>query len=216
MEQPKVSAQRAHRAPAPAEAEARSAGTDEADEQVSAPEGPRRLTDPASMRALSHPVRLALIEALSVQGPLTATQAGQLIGESPTTCSFHFRQLAKYGFVEEAGPMPGRSRPWRVTRLGWSMESDPEDGTSAGRERDLAARHLGDLALERQLERHRAHRQKSERTHTIWWVTPDEADELQSEIDKLVTRYRDRLQDPASRPTDAGPVEVVILTHPFA
>ena len=40
--------------------------------------------------------------------------------------------------------------------------------------------------------------------------------ELQAEIDKLVMRYRDRLHDPAARPADAGPVEVVILTHPFA
>ena len=67
------------------------------------------------MRALTHPVRLALLEALELEGPLAATQAGELIGEPPNTCSFHFRQLAKYGFVEEAGPGPGRSRPWRLT-----------------------------------------------------------------------------------------------------
>ena len=50
-------------------------------------------------------------------GPLTATEAGELIGETFTTCSFHFRQLAKYGVVEEAGGK-GRSQPvtacWRV------------------------------------------------------------------------------------------------------
>ena len=54
------------------------------------------------MRALTHPVRLALLDAGNSQGPLTATQAGELIGEPPNTCSFHFRQLARYGFVEEA------------------------------------------------------------------------------------------------------------------
>lgn len=52
---------------------------------------------------MAHPVRVALLEALSLQGPMTATEAGERIGESPTTCSFHLRQLAKYGFVEEAG-----------------------------------------------------------------------------------------------------------------
>ncbi|MCX4981474.1 helix-turn-helix domain-containing protein [Streptomyces sp. NBC_00572] len=173
-------------------------------------QAPRRLTDPASMRALSHPVRLALIEVLTLHGALTATQAGELIGETPTTCSFHLRQLAKYGFVEEAGPMPGRSRPWRVTRLGWSTENDAPADTA------VAARHLGELTLERQLDRHRAHERDAHRAHTVWWATPDEAAELQGEIDELVMRYRDRLQDPSKRPEGAEAIEVVILTHPFA
>ena len=67
----------------------------------------RDVNDPKTLRALTHPVRLALLEALALEGPLTATAAGELIGESPTTCSFHFRQLAKYGFVEEAASGPG-------------------------------------------------------------------------------------------------------------
>jgi predicted ArsR family transcriptional regulator len=60
------------------------------------------------MRAVAHPVRLALLEALAQHQPMTATQAGEAIGESPTTCSFHLRMLAKYGVVEEAGSGPGR------------------------------------------------------------------------------------------------------------
>ncbi|MGY5035991.1 helix-turn-helix domain-containing protein [Streptomyces sp. 900116325] len=187
-------------------------GTDDTAGQSSPGTAPRRLTDPASMRALSHPVRLALIEVLTLKGALTATQAGALIGETPTTCSFHLRQLAKYGFVEEAGPMPGRSRPWRITQLGWSVDG----GTDTGKEHAVAARHLGDLTLDRQLERHRANDQGSRRAHTVWWVTPNEADELQRDIEKLVMAYRDRLQDPTSRPSDAKAVEVVILTHQFA
>ncbi|HWD74930.1 MAG TPA: helix-turn-helix domain-containing protein, partial [Solirubrobacteraceae bacterium] len=70
------------------------------------------VTDPRSLRGLAHPVRLALIGLLRREGPLTATQAGERIGESPASCSFHLRQLAKYGLVEEAGAGPGRRRPW--------------------------------------------------------------------------------------------------------
>ena len=87
---------------------------------------PRTLTDAQSLRALGHPVRLALLEAL-LAGPLTATQAGELIGESPTTCSFHLRQLARYGFVEEAGGGPGRTRPWRLTHSGWRAPAQPDN-----------------------------------------------------------------------------------------
>src|ERR1700722_16636507 len=80
--------------------------------------GLRRVSDAQTMRALTHPVRIALFEQLSVGGPMTATQVGELIGESPTTCSFHLRQLAKYGFVEEAGGGKGRARPWRMSSIG--------------------------------------------------------------------------------------------------
>ena len=72
-------------------------------------EGVRELTDSRTLRALTHPVRIALIEALLLGGAMTATEVGERISESPTTCSFHLRQLAKYGFVEEAGgegPVP--------------------------------------------------------------------------------------------------------------
>ncbi|MFF8505139.1 winged helix-turn-helix domain-containing protein [Streptomyces anulatus] len=172
---------------------------------------PRRLTDPASMRALSHPIRLALVEALIMHVSLTATQAGKVIGETPTSCSFHLRQLAKYGFIEESDPMPGRSRPWRMKRLGWLLEREPGDEAQAA-----AARHLGEMTLNRQLERHRTHGHGSTRAHTIWWVTPEEAAELHAGIEQLVMRFRDRLQDPGARPADAEAVEVVVLTHPFA
>jgi len=63
----------------------------------------REVSDARSFRALGHPVWLVLLETLVIDGPLTATEAAERIGESPTTCSFHLRQLARYGFVEEAG-----------------------------------------------------------------------------------------------------------------
>ena len=71
------------------------------------------LTDPKAIRALAHPLRWGLLEALSHAGTLTATQASEMLGESPANCAFHLRTLAKYGFVEEAGGGRGRERPWR-------------------------------------------------------------------------------------------------------
>ena len=47
----------------------------------------REITDARTLRALSHPVRLALIEELTIGGAMTATELGERIGESPTTCS---------------------------------------------------------------------------------------------------------------------------------
>ena len=81
-------------------------------------ERPRELTDPKAMRALAHPVRLALLEAFADTDTLTATEAGERVGESPANASFHLRQLAKYGFVEEADGGTGRRRPWKLKKGG--------------------------------------------------------------------------------------------------
>ena len=70
----------------------------------------------------SHPIRVALLEVLIVHGSLTATQAGELVGESPTTCSFHLRQLAKYGFIEKAGERKGLQRLWQLVRVGMVID----------------------------------------------------------------------------------------------
>src|ERR1700722_4167684 len=87
----------------------------------------RKLTDARTMRALTHPVRVAMLEALTLGGAMTATELGEQIGESPTTCSFHLRQLAKYGWVEEAGGGKGRARPWRLATIGFQTSVAQED-----------------------------------------------------------------------------------------
>ena len=63
-------------------------------------------SDPKMVRAIAHPVRMALLEAMELRDcprRITATQASELLGESPANCAFHLRTLAKYGFLEEAG-----------------------------------------------------------------------------------------------------------------
>jgi DNA-binding transcriptional ArsR family regulator len=119
-------------------------------------EAPRRLTDPRDMRALAHPTRLALLEVLGVHGPLTATQAGELIGESPSSCSFHLRTLGRHGFVEETGEGRGRQRPWRLVSLGMSIPD-----VNADSETFIAATTLAQIVTERQLARLRQ-----------WWARP--------------------------------------------
>src|SRR6516162_1794144 len=94
-----------------------------------------RLTDPRALRAFTHPVRLALIGLLRTEGPLTATRAAELLGESSGTCSFHLRQLAKYGLVEEAGGGTGREKPWRATTAftSWDVTANtPEMAAATG------------------------------------------------------------------------------------
>ena len=88
----------------------------------------RVLRDPKAMRAMAHPVRLQVLEILGEEGPLTATELGERIGESPANTSFHLRTLAKYGFVEEAERGKGRSRPWREVTGALVVREEELDG----------------------------------------------------------------------------------------
>jgi DNA-binding transcriptional ArsR family regulator len=74
-----------------------------------------RVTDPQAIKALAHPLRLDLLELLAAIGPATAAQCGRSLGVPQANCSFHLRQLARYGFVEDTGPGEDRrERQWRV------------------------------------------------------------------------------------------------------
>jgi DNA-binding transcriptional ArsR family regulator len=179
--------------------------------------------DPKAMRALAHPVRVAIMEELVLAHELTATGAAELVGESPANCSFHLRQLAKYGFVEESGTGQGRNRPWRLSNL--SMELDSV-GAEAEPEAAGAMDALGSLFFERAVERARAWtrrrstfppawRRVANSKQAIWWVTAEELAELDAEVNQLLYRYYERAADPQLRPAGALPVEFVSFAHPL-
>lgn len=78
------------------------------------------------MLALAHPTRLSILELLGQEGSLTATWAGQWLGESPGTMSWHLRLLARHGFVTEADAGRGRRRPWKLTAPGTRWDPEPQ------------------------------------------------------------------------------------------
>ena len=74
-----------------------------------------QVTDVRALRALAHPLRTRLLGLLRLHGPATASGLGRLVGESSGSTSYHLRQLAVYGFVEEAeGQGTARERWWRA------------------------------------------------------------------------------------------------------
>jgi predicted transcriptional regulator len=88
-----------------------------------------RLRDARSLRALAHPLRVELLTALRIRGPLTATQAAAIVDESPSNCSFHLRTLASFGMIEEIPADDARQRLWQAVRGGISFE--PDDNTES-------------------------------------------------------------------------------------
>jgi DNA-binding transcriptional ArsR family regulator len=183
-------------------------------------EGARELSDPRTMRALAHPVRLALLEALTHHGSMTATEAAEHVGESPSNCSFHLRQLAKYGFVEEAEGGTGRQRPWRAVTIGTRFTDMHEDTETA-----LAAGALARVIRERLFARARAGLDQAPRLPDEWravigsndmtlYVTPDEMRELDEAILEKLWAYRERIADPSKRPEGSRPLQYAAFVYP--
>lgn len=84
--------------------------------------------DAKGMRALAHPVRLAILERLREHGPDTATGLAPHVSASPSVTSWHLRHLAVHGLVEDApSEGKGRRRWWRAVGRGfrYSGEEDP-------------------------------------------------------------------------------------------
>ena len=181
---------------------------------------PKELRDSRAIRALAHPHRLTLLELIGREGSLTSARAAALTGESTAHCSFHLRQLAKYGFVEPAEGGKGRERPWRLATVDvrWSdEEAAPEVAAAADElttlllERDLAA-------LERYLRTRTSFapewREAATATHGTVYVTAAELAELGRELIALRERYADRLVDPSLRPPDARAARMLGLAFP--
>jgi predicted ArsR family transcriptional regulator len=94
------------------------------------------ITAPQEIKALTHPLRLDLLELLAVIGPATAARCGRALGVPQANCSFHLRQLAKYGFVADAGPGEDRrERIWRLPEVRPTLRIPP--GADSVLERQL-------------------------------------------------------------------------------
>src|SRR3712207_131533 len=93
---------------------------------------PPNVHDVESLRAVAHPVRNKLLALLRYEGPATASQLGRRLDESSGSTSYHLRQLARYGFVEEDPEQPNRrDRRWRAAQriTSWNradFADDPE------------------------------------------------------------------------------------------
>jgi hypothetical protein len=158
-----------------------------------------------------HPIRLALLDLIAEEGTVTATRAAARLGHSSGLCSFHLRQLARHGLIEESPHAPGRGgpRPWR---LRW------EDGGAAGTAAPDGFTALGhdleDAAYRRRLaepDRAPAGWRQDESFSTVVHLTPREAAEVAAAVREALAPYARRTAHPA----DAVPAVVVARLFPL-
>jgi DNA-binding transcriptional ArsR family regulator len=185
----------------------------------------REIRDPQVLRAMAHPVRISIVEQLAMTGAATATELSEQIGESAANCSWHLRQLAKYGFVEEAEGGTGRQRPWRLVAQSTRV---PASDHQTEQEFTQASDALMDVMLGRELEALRAWQSTRNTASEAWrdasfatqswdFLTVEELAELRRELmevlERTVLRHADRI-DPARRPPGAQPIRFVAWAFP--
>ncbi|MGH3681105.1 MAG: winged helix-turn-helix domain-containing protein [Natronosporangium sp.] len=185
----------------------------------------RTVRDPRALRAMAHPVRLRIMEELARAGQATATELSEWIGESAANCSWHLRQLAQYGFIEEAGGGTGRQRPWKVIAQTSTIARPQEGETELAHASDA----FTEVILERELAaywRWQATRRKAPEawqdasfmTQSWNWLTVEELAAFQADFHALIERHliRDRGNrvDPANRPSGARMARIVAWAIP--
>jgi DNA-binding transcriptional ArsR family regulator len=181
----------------------------------------RDITDPRVLRAMAHPLRLKLVNALALHGPATATELADRVGDTPANCSWHLRQLAKFEFIEEAADLPakGRNRPWRWIARGttWGKPDDPPELVAVGQQ--LTQAMLGYELTERQAWDGRRAEEKPEwisaafAVQTISWLTAEELEAVGEQVREVLFQFNDRL-DPAKRPEGSRPVRFIAWGNP--
>ncbi|HEX5199294.1 winged helix-turn-helix domain-containing protein [Paractinoplanes rhizophilus] len=179
-----------------------------------------RLTEATSLRAYAHPLRLRLIGLLRAEGPMTATQAAARLGDTVPNCSFHLRQLAKYGLAERAPGVDARERPWRATAQYTSWDHDSDDPAVRAAADQLSATIVTEYARRAQEylttrgDEPAEWRRAAGPGDVLAHVTAEELGELMAQIDALMSRYDDRLTDPSRRPAGSRPVQIIRMAVP--
>ncbi len=154
-----------------------------------------RITEPAALDALAHPVRLDIINYLMASGPATASTCARAVGDTPSNCSYHLRTLARFGLVGEVASADGRERPWQALITGFDTgDADPAAPTTPQAARLMAVsmrrdqRLATDYLARRDQVPPRWRAADAHATYTLR-MTPEELIALGQRMDALIRPY---------------------------
>lgn len=187
-------------------------------EQAAPPRKVRHL-DSRALRGIAHPLRMRILGSLRLDGPATASQLAERLGESSGATSYHLRQLAEYGFAEDDPERgKGRERWWRAASEGTYVDNDlarnadPEvRGAYSTFMHEHAANHATEVATWIATERDWSADwiEASDVSDFTLDLTPELAAELKAKLHELVESYRPLAPD-AGAPDTA---KVRLHTH---
>ncbi len=163
---------------------------------------PENLHDPRVLRALAHPVRTRILEELSATGPVRAADVARELGIPANQASFHLRQLAKYGVVEEASEAARdkRDRVWRLTaEKGYSIDMSELEKAPGGKAAVSVYRRNASAWAHLLVDRAYASGMDADSIRSVSEnavkLTKLEAVQLREELEQVVDRWMDRTRD---------------------
>jgi DNA-binding transcriptional ArsR family regulator len=78
----------------------------------------------ATVKALAHPLRVQILRYLQLHKRASVTDLAENLGETTGATSYHLRQLARHGFVEEFDAEEAEARRVGRRRRWWRMAVD--------------------------------------------------------------------------------------------
>ncbi|MFF1878507.1 ArsR/SmtB family transcription factor [Leifsonia sp. NPDC058230] len=189
------------------------------------PEDRRQVSDARALRALAHPLRLALLNHLMAFGPQTASQCAEVVGSTASNCSYHLRSLARFGLVESVDPVDGRERPWRSTATGLQFGHTDDPALSLGvdsAQRMLVEKQIDDeAALTRRAvaQRDELPEQWQDATMLSGYalrLTPQELRDLGERLDALIRPYIGLTRTDPPEGADVVALHLNAYLHPDA
>jgi DNA-binding transcriptional ArsR family regulator len=198
---------------------ARTAGTDAGTTAATTTRTKLTLTDPRAIRAIAHAARQQVIDELYGGSVLTATEAAQICGLSPSAMSYHLRALEKWGIVVRDDPSgDGRERPWRAGANDLSVgRVDGGSGASMLQAANAVVSTFM-VGLNRAVEHFvdkEPEAKGAQLSHGRLYLTDEEAAAMNQEIDELVRRHGGG-RTSRNRPDDASPRDQYWLLLPHA
>lgn len=181
----------------------------------------RRISDPDTLKGLAHPLRQKIYRQLVRFGPLTVSELGKRVGADPGQTSYHLRELAKRGFVEDV-PEMARDRRERWFRampgsMSWSSLdfTDPEGAAVANTVKSQMV--IGEFESLRHYERTRSTwshewQDAAMSMDSFLRLTPSELAELGKELLAVVERWGNATR---SRPLEGDRHSVLVFFHGF-
>lgn len=160
---------------------------------------PKETHDPRVLRAIAHPTRGRILAELSAAGSLRAADVARELEIPANQASFHLRQLAKYGLVQEDpdAARDQRDRVWRlVDETGFRFELDDMVGEPGGKAAaEVFRRNFGErcrfLA-----ERAMAHGSTDDEVRTVndssLRLSKEEAAAFQRDLGEVYLRWREK------------------------
>lgn len=184
-----------------------------------APGQPSRRVDSRSLRALAHPLRMKILDRLALHGPNTSTGLAKELEESTGTISWHLRNLAEYGFIEEEPDRGTKRERW------WRAMAQPMTVATTELRRDPDTRAALTVYLHEVVQRYFNRvvryinedwddRWRSAGTFSDWTnlqLTPEQLQTLNEELQAVIARHT-RSGDTAP---DAGSRPVVVQIQSF-